>query len=751
MSSEKKIKRLFDKSDITVNSKIDDRIINDALAEIDKSEKRQSASSEPKIWRVIMKNPITKLAIAAVITIAVIICIKGFNGTTAWAEVVKAIKNADNIHILSKITKVDGQVIESHAWLKNRTMIYDEDPPDEITIDDGINRLTLDTEKKTAQLSDSYSPFEDYMETGNFEIILLFKGEDTPFSATELPDENTHKTRVYEVTYRDVWKGKAWVDAKSNLPMRIVAEVTEEYKKHALSVEVIYDYEPIPLEKFSLTIAEGYTELPRLESRYFSGKVINEEGKPVVGAEIYTSNRRINIRGKTDEKGEFAIKLRPRSTLYGFPMIVRAIKSDIPNRVAWTLIRNPRHELRPRSRDKDEKEKLEMGDNVNIVLADEKKLLEFIPGKPGNMIFKKVTDSRPTEIRDIVLQMAPANTITGRITDRAGKAIANAVVWIDRMAIAIGENEIWIEDLGKTDKEKELISSLNLEDHEAERKNFTVTDKNGYYSFSHLPDVWYKTRLEAKAEGYVSEAKEIFQQECNLSLLRADITIRGTVIDNHGRPLTGYEVGVEMDEDFDEERDFDIEEVIIDEKGRFELTGIPEIDGLELQIRTDSKPYYWDENELTKGRKFIYYIMIEEPIKFEPGKKDYWVEIVPHRPDITLEIEVKDSKGNLLEGIPVGICSTGFSERVWFTSKLNGKTDKNGLCIIEEVPRIEPLTLWICKPTKRPQIWESEREVNMEVKNAIDEFSNKYHPTEVTVELEKEKKKYKIPITLRKM
>jgi hypothetical protein len=305
--------------------------------------------------------------------------------------------------------------------------------------------------------------------------------------------------------------------------------------------------------------------------------------------------------------------------------------------------------------------------------------------------------------------------------------------------------------MGKTDKEKELVSSLNLEDHEVERKNFTVTDKNGYYSFSHLPDVWYKARLEVKADGYVTEAKEIFQPECDFSLLRADITIRGTVIDNHGRPLTGFEVEPDMERDATEERDFDIEEATIDEKGRFDLTGVPEIDGLELEFRTDEKPYDWGETELTRGRKFIYYLMIEKPIKFERGKKEYWVEIVPHRPDITLEIEVKDSKGNLLEGIPVGINSPGFSERVWYTSKLNGKTDEKGICTIEEVPRIEPLTLWICKPTKRPDIWEYEREVNMEVKKAIDEFSNKYHPNEITVKLEKEKKKYKIPVTLRKM
>jgi len=749
MSSEEKIKRLFVKSDITVNSKIDDRIINDALTEFDKSGKTQSVSPKPNIWRVIMRNPITKLAAAVVIAIAIIIGIKGFNGTTAWAEVVKAIKNADNIHILSKITRPNGMVIECHAWLKNRIMIYDEDPPDEITIDDGVNRLTLDTDKKTAQLSDSYAPFQDYMETGNFEIILLFRDENTPYKATELPDESTSTMRVYEVTYRDIWKGKAWVEAKSNLPVRIDVEITEEYKKHALSLEVIYDYEPIPVEKFSLTIPEGYTELPRLKSQYFSGKVIDENDKGVAGAEIYTSNRRINIRGKTDEKGEFAIKLRPRSFLYGFPMIVRAIKSDIPNRVAWTLLRNPRHELRPLYRNDDGKTKLEQGGGIDIHLVDEKKLMEFIPGEPPNVIFKKTSDRHPSEIRDIVLKMAPASTIKGRITDRAGKAIEDAISWIDRIHIAVGVNEINIRGMGQTKKEKEMVSSLSIDD--IREKSFAVTDKNGYYSLTHLPDVWYKARLEVKADGYVTEAKEIFQPECDFSLLRADITIRGTVIDNHGRPLTGFEVEPDMEKDAEEDRDFDIEEAIIDEKGRFELAGIPEIDGLELEFRTDEKPHYWGETELTRGRKFIYYLMIEKPIKFEPGKKDYWVEIVPHRPDITLEIEVKDLQGKSLEGIPVGINSPGYSERVWYTSKLNGKTDENGICTIKEVPRIEPLIVWICKPTKRSDIWESEREVNMVVKNAIDEFSNKYHPSEVTVELEKEKKKYKIQVTLRKM
>jgi len=587
------------------------------------------------------------------------------------------------------------------------------------------------------------------METGYFEIILLFSGKETPFRATELPDESTNTMRVYEVAYRDTWKGKAWIDAESNLPVRIAATFAEEYQHRVLSMEVTYDYQPVPVEKFSLTIPAGYTELTRIETRLFSGKVIDEKGKAVAGAEICASNR--SLMGRTDEKGDFVIKLHPGRPLWGFPMIVRAFKSNNPNRVAWTLLRNPRDEPRPAFIPDDGKTKYEQSVGVYIQLVDEKKWLEFIPGEPGKMIFKNEEDQYPTGVRDMVLKMGPASVITGQITDRSDKPIANAVVWIDRMEIAVGENEIEIRDLSHTAKEREIISSLDHEGfEEIERKAFTRTDVDGYYELGNLPDVWYKARLEVKADGYVTEAKEIFQEVCNFTLLRADITIRGTVVDNHGAPLLGREVDIDVDSDH--EGNFDVEEVIIDSQGRFELTGVPAVDGLELEIRADEKPYDWGENELTRGHKCIFYLMIEEPIKFEPGKKDYWVEIVPHRPDITLEIEVKDSNGNLLEGIPVGICSPGFSEREWYLIKLAGKTDNNGICTIIEVPRIEPLQLWICEPgTNSFQDWEHIPQLSQELKNAIKESRKKYPPMIVVVELEKEKKKYKIPVALQAM
>jgi len=317
------------------------------------------------------------------------------------------------------------------------------------------------------------------------------------------------------------------------------------------------------------------------------------------------------------------------------------------------------------------------------------------------------------------------------------------------MNVVVGENEIDIRYLGRTNKENALLSSLDSD--ELERRTFAVTDKDGRYELGNIPDVWSEVRLEAQAAGYVTEAKRFFQeQECSFTLLRADITIRGTVIDNHGQPLVGREV--EIDVDSDEVGDFDVEEVFTDPQGRFELSGVPAVDGLELQIRTDEKPRDWDENELTRDRKFVYYLMIEESIKIEPGKKEYTVEIVPQRPDITLEIEVKDSKGNLLEGVPIGISGFGNTERIWYLTKLTDKTNEKGNGTIDEVPRMEPLSLWISRPpTRYMYYWQDgaeAAELNPEIKNAITKSLGKYHPSEVTIGLERDKKKYRIPVTL---
>ena len=148
MKKKKEIEKFVANATVHSNPEVNQRVLNDLLEQIEKARNDTQVASCSKDRRNIMKSPVTKFAAAAVIAIAVFIGIKGFNGTTAWAKVIKAFNDADNIHIVTKVTRSNGQVWEIRSWLKKRTMLRDEST-EEIAIDDGENRLTLDRQEKT--------------------------------------------------------------------------------------------------------------------------------------------------------------------------------------------------------------------------------------------------------------------------------------------------------------------------------------------------------------------------------------------------------------------------------------------------------------------------------------------------------------------------------------------------------------------------------------------------------------------------
>ncbi|MHC4536697.1 MAG: LolA family protein [Planctomycetota bacterium] len=97
MKSESNIKRLAKKIRIEPDTTVDERVLSCAETALAKSTKNQDTISlrRPLIWRTIMKSPVTKIAAAAVIVIAVIICMLQLGGSTpAFAEVVRPLLSA---------------------------------------------------------------------------------------------------------------------------------------------------------------------------------------------------------------------------------------------------------------------------------------------------------------------------------------------------------------------------------------------------------------------------------------------------------------------------------------------------------------------------------------------------------------------------------------------------------------------------------------------------------------------------------
>ena len=579
---------------------------------------------------------------------------------------------------------------------------------------------------------DSCRPFLDDMD-GPLALLLLFRGQETeiPYQATQLAHESSNGVLVYEVTRDAEPYGTVWVDAQSLLPLRLVSRW--QYARE-VGYEAIFDYEPIPAENFNTSVPLGYTELPRREGITISGKVINEQGNAVAGADVYVPWFDNGLWGQTDENGNFVIIQHPLDMVGPeLPMVLRAFKRNDPCHVAWVLIMDPEH-------------KEEVSLHADVQIKDREALARDIPGNSGEIILRSRDDSRGLwELRGIVLHMRSASVIIGRVLNQSGKPVANARVWVDYMEIKLGVNEIGIRHTG---------------DLRGEAKAFALTDVDGYYELTNLPDGWSNIRLEVGAEGYVSEAKDFSQRakSYDFEIFEAKaVTVRGIVVDSAGMPLAFREVGVEFqgkdldgDGDPEEERDLDIDGTMTDSQGRFELLNVPRMRGLVIGVSSDNRPHYWDEMDETRHLEFRHYLETCVPLNFQPDRKEYWIEIIPQRPDISIEVEVKDSEGRPLAGIPVGVSSYNSGKAEWFITKLTGTSDEYGVCTISEVPRDESLELWISQPVVCGGYDWFERRgmISAEFSEAVAASRKAYAGRRLRVSLEPDKNEYKVEVTL---
>ncbi len=167
MSSAEKIRKLFAKSDITVNSKVDDRIINDVLTALDKSEKTQSVSPEPNIWRLIMKSKITKMAVAAVIIAAIFVSFAQLNtngSSIAWATITRRIAQVDYVHFYELRCDENGLEAICEGWHANgktmRLSTFGSTSYDDGQITQGFDRHKVRTGKSRSDLADGRAFFE---------------------------------------------------------------------------------------------------------------------------------------------------------------------------------------------------------------------------------------------------------------------------------------------------------------------------------------------------------------------------------------------------------------------------------------------------------------------------------------------------------------------------------------------------------------------------------------------------------------
>jgi hypothetical protein len=95
MNPSEKIKELIGKSDVTIDSRTDKRILGDSLEQL---KQKYSAGIRPNIWRIIMRSQISKLAAAAAIII-VLLAFDPFgimnSGGVVWARVAQRVEQIE--------------------------------------------------------------------------------------------------------------------------------------------------------------------------------------------------------------------------------------------------------------------------------------------------------------------------------------------------------------------------------------------------------------------------------------------------------------------------------------------------------------------------------------------------------------------------------------------------------------------------------------------------------------------------------
>jgi len=120
MRPTEKIKKLFVKSNVTVSSKLDDKIINDAFQALEKSIKAKPAVLQPNIWRIIMKSRITKIAAAAAVIIAVLLSItfldKAVTPAYAIEQTIQANHSVQYLHVKAFMVSISDEPIEN--WIE---------------------------------------------------------------------------------------------------------------------------------------------------------------------------------------------------------------------------------------------------------------------------------------------------------------------------------------------------------------------------------------------------------------------------------------------------------------------------------------------------------------------------------------------------------------------------------------------------------------------------------------------------------
>ena len=238
------VKRLIKNLQDKTSPKMDERVLGDVLRALEESE-QPSALTWPNIRRTIMKSPITKLAVAAVVIIAVVISFNQFVGPTtnvAWGDVIRQTAQVDYVHVYWLKSRGDALFRQFEAWYAHGKLVMRGDKGG-MTYDDGQTQQTFDEQgrrvgKKPSLFAEGKTFFELFSAD-----LLSDKNEQL---SQQMPTNVGDDFLIYEVDPPPDWDGSEWLEnisvtvgKNSLLPiqMKVYEKDSDDYDL------VMFDYE----------------------------------------------------------------------------------------------------------------------------------------------------------------------------------------------------------------------------------------------------------------------------------------------------------------------------------------------------------------------------------------------------------------------------------------------------------------------------------------------------------------------------
>jgi len=275
------------KAQVKTAPELDERILSDTLSAQNKSKTTKSVAVQPNIWRIIMRNRITRYAVAAVIILAIIICFvelgKPIGASAVFAAAMDSIKQARTF----KCTEVterpnrEGDSREGETFLFKQTWIFKEpnweryERPrspwgavvNEVTITHYDKRKSLELRpvEKTALLHDMSSDYEVDDKTGELRLTQLRTGlRGRLLKTSEGAVDDLGKAVLDGKSVRVLQSRKdhrittVWIDPETRYPVQIEHKWPGQNRTPLLYTSIKIDVE-LDDKLFSLEPPEGYT------------------------------------------------------------------------------------------------------------------------------------------------------------------------------------------------------------------------------------------------------------------------------------------------------------------------------------------------------------------------------------------------------------------------------------------------------------------------------------------------------------